>query len=196
MRLLNLRPKSGVMPAATHSRDGEPYEHMTPRLGAIRTLREHIADGLAGLDPYDPSIFILNAHEHERTWAYRALELTGVVMNLGPWENGGKRFRAVLEADVRGELGLDVPGAPTMDDEPLASRGVASVTPLPTGFSTVMGFRDTDLLDEAQKIVRDHCDLLGYDTAPVAAVEITNSDSPAMAALERARHAWQGRQVH
>ena len=196
MRLLNLRPKSGVMPAATHSRDGEPYEHMTPRLGAIRTLREHLADGLAGLDPYDPSIFILNAHEHERTCAYRALELTGLVLNFHSKGDGGTRLRAVLEADVRAELGLDAPGAPTMDDEPLASRGVASVTPLPSGLATVMGFRDTDLLDGAQKIVRDHCDLLGYDTAPVAAVEITNSDSPAMAALERARHAWQGRQVH
>ena len=50
----------------------------------------------------------------------------GHVIGFGP--HGNKtRFRAIVEADVRYALALDC-GAPTLDDEPLASRGVDAIT--------------------------------------------------------------------
>lgn len=111
-----------AMPVADRTRDGELYEHEHPRIHATRFLRERIADGRGGLDPYDPTVFVLDAFQHERVWANRALELTGLVLRSRQLPYGGTRFRAVLEASVRAELGLDADGAPTMD-EPLASRG-------------------------------------------------------------------------
>src|SRR5437868_5869834 len=120
--MFKLRP-TRPFPVADRFRDGAIVEAMHPRIAAIRLLREHIADRRAGLDPYDDTIFVLVAHEHERVWCNRALELTGLVLTYLP-DGDGIRFRAILEADVRQELGLDGPDAPTMGDEPLASRGV------------------------------------------------------------------------
>jgi hypothetical protein len=88
---------------------------LTPRDAAIELLGEHLDDGRAGLDPYDETIFILDAHANERVWARRCLELTGIVVGERTREDGGVRFRAIVEADVRYALALDC-GAPTMDD--------------------------------------------------------------------------------
>lgn len=104
--------------------DGTPATDFHPRLKAVEFLRETIADRRAGGDPYDPAIFILHAGEHEKVWAARALELCGEVICAFDLPDGTKRFRVIVEADVRMELHLDGEGAPLMDDEPLASRRV------------------------------------------------------------------------
>jgi hypothetical protein len=115
MRLIkHARP----FPVATQTRDGERYEDYHPRLAAIRHLRELVADGRAGVDNYDATIVIVDAHEHERVWTARACELTGIVIGIHVLADGGRRFRVVLEADVREELGLDRPDAPMMDENP------------------------------------------------------------------------------
>jgi hypothetical protein len=100
------------------------YEHNEhPRDAAVRHLRETIAAGRAGLDPYDETIFLLDATPNEVVWAGAVVNLTGLLLDVtGAPEKGGRRYRMILEADVRDELGLDAPGAPVVDDEPLASR--------------------------------------------------------------------------
>jgi hypothetical protein len=124
MRLIkHARP----FPVATQTRDGERYEDYHPRLAATRHLRELVADGRAGVDHYDSSIVIVDAREHERVWTARACELTGLMIGIHVLADGGRRFRVILEADVREELGLDRPDAPRMD-EPLASRRVVDET--------------------------------------------------------------------
>jgi hypothetical protein len=117
-------------PVADRFRDGTLVESEHPRAAAIRHLRETIADGRAGLDPFDRSLFILKALPHERTWAYRCLELCGTVIVRGETGGGGERLKAILEADVRMGLGLDGPDPATMRDEPLASRAVSAPTAL------------------------------------------------------------------
>jgi hypothetical protein len=105
----------------------EPALAMTPRDAAIELLGEHLDNGRAGLDPYDETIFILDAHANEHVWARRCLELTGIVVGVSLNSDGRQttRYRAILEADVRYKLALDC-GAPTMDDEPLASRAASA----------------------------------------------------------------------
>lgn len=103
--------------------DAQPIPE-TPREIAVEWIREKVKAGKAGLDPYDPSVFVLAAGANERTWAYRSLELTGIVVSRTV-QDGGERFRAHLEADVRMELRLDLDGC-WMTDEPLASRSVES----------------------------------------------------------------------
>jgi len=100
---------------------------ITPRDAAVQLLGEHLDDGRAGLDPYDATIFILDAHADEKVWAHRCLELTGLVVGISLNCDGRQttRYRAILEADVRYKLALDC-GAPTMDDEPLASRAAGA----------------------------------------------------------------------
>lgn len=96
-----------------------------PRDHAIQWLREKILDGHAGLDVYDPSVFILNVATYEQVWGYRAVELAGTVLSRHGDGHGGQRIRGVLEADARQELGLDELGnRPWIVDEPLASRAV------------------------------------------------------------------------
>lgn len=96
-----------------------------PQEVAIRLLRERIADGHAGVDPYDPSVFILTVRVDELAWATKAIHLTGWLLTVVR-QAGTLRFRSLLEADVRRELGLDGPAAAVMEDEPLASRAVGS----------------------------------------------------------------------
>lgn len=98
---------------------------LSPRAAAVELVREHIAAGRAGLDPYEPSDLLFDAHADELVWSAIALNYVGVILNRRDRE-GGVRFRVVVEADVRDLLGLDLADAPTMDDEPLASRGVGS----------------------------------------------------------------------
>lgn len=88
----------------------------TPRELAIEWLAAKIIDGRAGLDPTEKAIFVVDAEGYERTWAYRALELTGIVLNRIPDPDGGERFWATLEADVHLALGLDAADAPVVDD--------------------------------------------------------------------------------
>lgn len=126
MRLIKTKP-AGAFPAATQTRDGEQYEDYHPRLAATRHLRELVADGRAGVDHYDSSIVIVDAREHERVWTARACELTGLMIGIHVLADGGRRFRVILESDIRQELGLDRPDAPKMD-EPLASRRVVDET--------------------------------------------------------------------
>lgn len=131
LRLIKTRP-AGPFPVATRSRDGELYEPYHPRLAAIRHLRELLADGRAGLDPYDETILLVDATDRDLVWTHRSLELCGLVVNkICNWQGtGGTRYRSILEADVRQELGLDQPGAPRLGDEPLASRRLREVTEL------------------------------------------------------------------
>lgn len=131
MRLLNLRP-ARPFSVADRTHVGDLYETMYPRLAAIRLLREHLAAGSAGLDPYDETRFLIDAAPHETVWVRRCLDLTGVRGIEGPRVDGTVRMAAFLEADVRLELGLDAdrgddeirtnPMATRMGDEPLASR--------------------------------------------------------------------------
>jgi hypothetical protein len=114
----NLRP----FPTADRSRDGDLYEHEHPRLAAIRHLREAIAAGRAGLDPYDETIFLFDALPNEVVWAGAVVNLTGLLLDVTGAPEGGRRYRMILEADVRQELDLDRCCPPTLDDEPLASR--------------------------------------------------------------------------
>ena len=125
MHLVKTKP-AGAFPVADRSRDGQLYETEHPRLAAIRHLREAIADGRAGLDPYDETIFLVDARDHERVWTNLCLELCGLKVGATlNWNGTGIiRYRGVLEADVRQELGLDSPGALVLRDEPLASRMV------------------------------------------------------------------------
>lgn len=110
-------------PVAAQSRDGEAYRHMNPRLAAIDLLRGKVADRHAGVDHYDESVFIVDAHPHQILWVQKSLGLCGVLLGERLLENGMTRYRAVLEADVRVELNLDeTRNRPVITDEPLASR--------------------------------------------------------------------------
>lgn len=99
-----------------------------PRDVATDWIRTKIQAGDAGLDPYDPSIFILVAGRNEKLWAYCTLELVGEVVTRVDQIGGRQRLRAVLEADARLALGLDETPAPLMLDEPLSSRSVESTS--------------------------------------------------------------------
>lgn len=105
MHLTRRAPRA--MAVATRWNDGSEIAHYNPRTEATRLLREKIAEKRAGLDPFDPHTFVLLASEHEQVWAYLALELCGVVLSRAETADGGQRIRAVLESDVRSELGLD-----------------------------------------------------------------------------------------
>jgi hypothetical protein len=162
-------------PVADRFRDGTLVESEHPRAAAIRHLRETIADKRAGVDPFDRSLFVLVALPHELTWAYRALELCGTVLVAGDMDGGRRRLKAILEADVRLALGLDLEGAPEME-EPLASRAVdASATKI---MDAIFG-----TLPEAPPILS----VLAETQEPVSA-----------AAIERAKAAYDARegQVH
>lgn len=100
----------------------------TPRDTAVEWLTQRVADGRLALDPFDPSLAVLDVGPNERTWAYRCLELCGFVEARYDQPEGRQRIVACLESDVRKTLGLDKPGAPVAADVPLASRGLVLVT--------------------------------------------------------------------
>lgn len=118
----NVRP----FPVAKNWRDGSPVVGHHPRLRAIEYLDDRIADGKAGLDPYDPAIFIVLDADPIRMNAH--LREVGVLLSSRLQSTPTRtvyRARAVIEADVRKRLGLDdTDTAPVMNDEPLASRAV------------------------------------------------------------------------
>jgi hypothetical protein len=162
-------------PVADRFRDGALVESEHPREAAIRHLRETIAAKRAGVDPFDRSLFILVALPHELTWAYRALELCGSVLVAGEMDGGGRRLKAILEADVRLALGLDLEGAPEME-EPLASRAVdASATAIMDSIFSVLP-----------------------EAPPILSVLAETQEPVSRAAIERAKEAYDARegQVH
>lgn len=95
----------------------------TPREIALDWLRERVREGRAGLDVYDPSVFILAANPNEITWAHRCVDLVGDERYAVKQSDGGQRIYSVLADDARRTLRLDEEGR-WMTDEPLASRSV------------------------------------------------------------------------
>lgn len=124
MGLLHRGAQPRPIAVAKHWADGTAIVDYHPRLKAVEWIRGKIADEKAGLDPWDPTIFIVVAFQYERVFGYRCLELCGEVLTTADNEDGTRRLRATLAADVRAELELSKPDAPLMLDEPLASRGV------------------------------------------------------------------------
>jgi len=108
----------------------ELAETRHPRDVAIDWIREKIRLGKAGLDAYDPAVFVLVSSLNETIWANTCLELVGEVLTRVDQIGGGQRLRAVLEADARLALELDIASSatPWMLDEPLASRSVESTS--------------------------------------------------------------------
>lgn len=92
------------------------------RDAAIVWLRMKIIGGRAGLDPWDHAVMIVEVRSPEQAWR---LDLIGHVIGDQPHVRPDRstciRVRAILEADVRQQLGLDQVGAPTLET-PLASR--------------------------------------------------------------------------
>jgi hypothetical protein len=114
-------PPDRPFPVADRARDGEPYEN--PRLVAIRHLRELVAESRAGLDPHDETVFVLDVRPHEQVWARSVVELTGLFLSEIQSAAGGFcRYRMILEADVRAELGLDRLDAPFLDSDETAGE--------------------------------------------------------------------------
>lgn len=98
-------------PVATSTREGDPYETYNPRLRAIKHLRDLINDQRAGTDPNDPTVFVLDVRPHEQVWARAVVEMTGLFLSNIRGTAGFCRYRMILEADVRLDLGLDRPRA-------------------------------------------------------------------------------------
>lgn len=90
---------------------------------AIGYLDDQLAAGRLGLDPYDPTVVLLDVGRNEAVWGRIVIELTGLHLSTCD-QPDGLRYRMILEADVREELGLDEHGAPVLRNEPLASRRI------------------------------------------------------------------------
>lgn len=95
------------------------------REASISWLRVKILDGTAGLDPFDEAVMIVEVPSPERAWR---IDLIGEVIVDHPHVRRDRstciQVRAIIEADVRMLLGLDVPGAPVLKDTPLAALSV------------------------------------------------------------------------
>jgi hypothetical protein len=108
----------------------QPVDEVSTRKTALGWLHAKILEAQAGLDPYDPRTFIVELGPNETKWGTLAVCHCGWPLNRVERPDGSVRLYAVLEADVRAELGLDSPGAPVMADEPLASRSLEAVPDL------------------------------------------------------------------
>lgn len=187
--------------------DGTPITDYHPRLRAIQWLREKVAAGEAGLDVYDLSIFILDAHKYETVWAHRAVDLTGAVLVVTPTADGGRRFRTILEADVRTELGLDLATA-LMSDEPLASRAAPAACDRDDEASECEGHPAGPFGPMGETVYCDGSCLASraapvYDfasygvAAAIRALEMpSKSDPPSLAAMREAKAAYDQRYPH
>lgn len=82
---------------------------------AISWLRTKLFAGEAGLDPHDSAVMIIEVAHEDRAWR---VDQVGFKLISHPHRrrNGSwcTRVRCLIEADVRMELGLDDPGAPTL----------------------------------------------------------------------------------
>jgi hypothetical protein len=105
-------------------------ERVSTRKSAVGWLAAKIRDAEAGLDPYEPRTFIVELGPNEVKWGTLAVCHCGWPTSRTERPDGSVRLYAVLEADVRQELGLDSPGAPVMAAEPLASRRLEAVPDL------------------------------------------------------------------
>lgn len=116
-RTLAPPPPAGArpFPVADRTREGDPYDTYHPRLRAIRHLRDLITDGRAGVDPHDDTVFVLDVRPHEQVWARAVVELTGLFLSDIRGTAGFCRYRMILEADVKHELGLDRYETPEVD---------------------------------------------------------------------------------
>lgn len=96
------------------------------REASISWLRVKCVEGTAGLDAYDSAVMIVEVASPERAWR---LDLIGHVITSHPHVRPDRstciRVRAILEADVRMELGLDEPNPPTLDTALASRRAVA-----------------------------------------------------------------------
>lgn len=93
------------LPATIERQD----ERHSPRFRAIQHIRDLLHDGRGGADPNDPTVFVLDVRPHEQVWARAVVEMTGLFLSEIRSDAGGFcRYRMILEADVRVELGLDV----------------------------------------------------------------------------------------
>jgi len=97
---------------------------------ALDQMRDAINGGRAGLDPYDPSIFIYHAQRGEIIFTRLMIDVLGAVIASLAQPDGSTRYRAVLDERARADLGIDGAAAPVMDDEPLASRRADSLLTL------------------------------------------------------------------
>jgi hypothetical protein len=99
------------------------HNEVDERDASISWLRVKILDGTAGLDPFDQAVMIVEVPSPDRAWR---LDLIGHILldhpHVRPDRSTCIRVRAIIEADVRMQLGLGGSGAPTLRDEPLASR--------------------------------------------------------------------------
>lgn len=117
------RPPARPFPVADRTRDGDAYDAYNPRLRAIRHLHDLLTDGRAGLDPADPTVFVLDVRPHEQVWARSVVELTGLFLSEIRSATGGFcRYRMIVEADVRQELRLDSGDAPRLDSPETAGE--------------------------------------------------------------------------
>lgn len=107
-----------------------PDDHNTDaeRERAISWLNVKLWDGTAGLDQYDRSVVIVEVASPDRAGL---LDLVGHVIGSHPHVKPNRstciRVRALVEADVRGRLGLDRVSPPVLRDTPLASRSAERV---------------------------------------------------------------------
>jgi hypothetical protein len=94
---------------------------------AINTLRELIATGLAGLDCYDPDIFVVDAPDEQRDHADVALDNLGAMMlRDGAFGIHRRVLQCRIPEWVRAQLDLNRVDAPQLI-VPLASRAVDGV---------------------------------------------------------------------
>lgn len=93
----------------------------------ISWLRVKLFDHSAGLDPFDASVLIVEVASPDRAWR---LDHVGQILESHPHVRPDRstciRVRALIEADVRQELGLDDLNPPVLDT-PLASRALRAV---------------------------------------------------------------------
>lgn len=110
------RPGARPFPVADRDRQGDPYDTYHPRLRAIKHLRDLTDEGRAGLDPTDPTVFVIDVRPHEEVWARSVVELTGLFLSeIRSAAGGFCRYRMILEADVRQDLRLDSGDAARLD---------------------------------------------------------------------------------
>jgi hypothetical protein len=189
MRLITRGPRAPLHTATPL------LDQFSPRKRAIDWLQGKIADGTAGLDPADPTVLIVEAGPNEKVWGYRALELCGIVLDsVTSTSDGGRRIRAVIEVDVRQELGLDKLDRPWLFDPP-ARRMLYAV---PTNPADLRDATVAEIRDEPTPVLVAMLDggfgELSATTLELARQELAGRNEPeSLLALRHARAAYDRR---